>query len=119
MGNMRELTKKELKLFEAFVKGYSEGLNSMTRRTVRNVLGASEEDIHVSYVDTISFWKRRKVIFEQFHNGYMAGFFRRCSSELPVEQLDPLRCSDIYHYLQSVWLHSYVYPDNAAETQSK
>ena len=119
MANMRELTKKELKLFEAFIKGYSEGLNSMTRRTVRNVLSASEDDIRVSYIDTIPFWKRRHKIFDQFHKGYLAGFFRRCSSELPLEQLDPFRCSDIYHYMQAIWLHSYVYPDDATETHSK
>ena len=116
MAQMRDLTKTELKLFERFLKGYFEGLTCMTKKTVRNILGASEDDIRIAYQDNYPIWKRNKRYFTQFHNGYMAGFFRRCSSELPSEQLDPYKNSDIYQYLQSTWLHSYVY---ATETQTK
>lgn len=122
---MRDLTKKEKKQFDIFIKGYVEGLKGVPVSVrVKYHLGDSElnymkndvispvpanDDILESYKDKVRFWKRSKVALKEYKQGYIDGYFRALSSEQPRAFLDPELNEDIYKYLQSTWLHEHVY----------
>ena len=130
---MRDLTKKEKKLFDIFIKGYVEGLKgipvgvlasyrsvqALTPSEVRYIKNdiisptPAEADILDAYHQSVFYLKRRKYLYEQFKQGYIDGYFRMMSSELPRAFLDPELNEDIYKYLQSTWLHSKVYPERS------
>lgn len=136
---MRDLTKKEKKQFDIFIKGYIEGLKGvpvsvrvkyhirneiLSPNEVRTVLEEkgikymkndvispvpANDDILESYKDKVRFWKRSKVALKEYKQGYIDGYFRALSSEQPRAFLDPELNEDIYKYLQSTWLYEHEY----------
>ena len=112
MANFRELTKKEKKLFNIFKSGYVAGIYSVPS-TIRAKAGASMEpgrlDILDAYKVNVSFFKRSKEAYKEFHNGYFTGWFKCLATETTRQLLDPDLCDDVNDYIQSIWLHDRVY----------
>lgn len=109
---MRELTKKEKKAFDIFIKGYCEGLRDEDARI--GTFAPDSNIIELNFKHIINILSRNKENYKQFHKGYTAGYFRAMSSpdKAPI-MLDPEMNDDIYEYLKSVWLHEQVYGGEA------
>ena len=122
MANFRQLTKQETKLFDCFIKGYCQGLKAVSpvvkeeyekaNKKVTVSIEPSDMDILTFWKDTIPFFTRKtlKNCFGEFRKGFMAGYFRRLSSEDPLPKLYPPNNPDFYEYLKNTWLSEHVYP---------
>ena len=109
---MRDLTKKEEKLFKPFLLGFVAGLLYLP--TDWNLI--PDEDIVHAYKKNIKPFKRRKERFEEFKSGFINGYFKSISYDGELKKVNPLCNSDIYSYLQTKWLYHHVY--HATETPS-
>lgn len=120
MANFRELTKKEKKSFNFFIRGYVDGIYgvpSAVRAKPGFSTGPGDGDILDSYKEHVKFFKRSKKAYAEYRKGYFDGWFKCLSCETARQLMDPDLCEDVKEYLQSIWLHDIVY--GAKETDSK
>lgn len=118
MSNMRALTQKENKLFLYYLLGYLGGLKHVPANQVGSKRPISfEKHIPIAYKEDIKWYKRRKDRYNEYHHGFIDGYFKSITSEKPICQMDPFRNPDIQKYLESMWLHNKVY--GVTETQTK
>lgn len=124
---MRDLTKAEKKKFDIFIKGYVEGLKAVSpiaKMTYSNPdakkklddISPNDDEAMDAFKKNVFVLKRNKENYKTFHDGFVAGYFRSLSSELPRPFLDPELNEDIMEYLKNTWLHDQVYGKGANET---
>lgn len=114
----RELTKKENELFNYYLLGYLGGLKQVSPNQVgmkRPV--CFERVIPIAYKEDVKIFKRNKERYNEYHHGFIDGYFKSISCEKPICQMDPFRNNDIYTYLESLWLHHKIY--GVTETDTK
>lgn len=119
MANFRELTKQEKKQFRIFEQGYVEGLKSVTPAAKlafakggdANSIRPDSVNIMDAFKSCFIIFRRSKANYVEFHDGFIAGYFRALSSELPRAFLDPEINEDVKEYLQNTWLKKKVYPE--------
>lgn len=114
MANFRELNRVEKKQFRIFEQGYVEGLKAVSplmklKKDKSNFAHPNDEDCQLAFKDKIIFFKRNKANYVEFHEGYVAGYFRSLTSELPRAFLDPELNEDIHEYLENTWLHDKIF----------
>lgn len=118
MSSMRALTNEEQKIFYYYLLGYLGGLKQVPANQVGSARKICfERAIPVAYKEDVKWYKRRKDRYNEYHHGFIDGYFKSISCEKPICQMDPFRNSDIYKYLESLWLHNKVY--GVTETQTK
>ena len=120
MANFRELTKKEQKQFDIFIRGYVDGIYSVpapVRAKPGFSTGPGDKDILEGYKAHVNILKRSKKAYAEYRKGYFDGWFKCLSCATSRQLMDPDLCEDVKDYLKSIWLHDIVY--NANETSSK
>ena len=120
MANFRELTKKEQKKFDIFIRGYVNGLYavpSAVRAKEGFSAGPGDKDILDAYKEHINIFKRSKKAYAEYRKGYFDGWFKCLSCETSRQIMDPDLCEDVKDYLKSIWLHDIVY--GADKTEGK
>lgn len=102
---MRNLTKKETKLFKCYILGFSSGVTYLPVQW--NLI--PDEDIVKIYKKKVPFLKRSKEKFAEFREGFFSGYFKSIAYDGPLVKLDPALNEDIRSYLESLWLYHKVY----------